>query len=179
MRHVGIGFSRATTSLLLSLTVGLAACGGGKAIVGGPFPGDPAELAYELEGTSIKLTKGMHEVRTGAGVDDVVATDLTGARLDADFDGDGATDCAVVLTRDEGPVKGHYLAVIVNPGGELRVLTAKLGQNVLVEGLGPGQPDGVVVALLGRDDGVPVEQAPTVARKVRFVVKEGKLAAAK
>ena len=165
--------TRPLGSLLL---LGLFACGGAPAVVGGPFPGDPANATYDLDGTSVTLDKGMHEVKTGSGVDDVIATDLTQVRSDADFDGDGSTDCAVVVTRDDGPLKLHYLAVITNAG---KVSTVRLGKNVLVDKLSPHPKGGVSVKMLGRDDGVPEDMPPTITIEKRFELKNGSLAQAK
>lgn len=158
------------------LLLAVCACGGAPAVVGGPFPGDPANATYELEGESVTLKNGMHEVKTGTGVDDVVATDLTQVRSDADFDGDGSTDCAVVVTKDDGPLKVHYLAVITNAG---KVTTARLGKNVLVDRLSPHPKGGVHVKMLGRDDGVPEDAPPTITIEKRFELKSGALAESK
>jgi hypothetical protein len=162
--------------IALLFLAGIAACGGGPTVVGGPFPGDPANATYELDGTSVTLEKGMHEVKTGSGVDDVVATDLTQVRSDADFDGDGSTDCAVVVTRDDGPLKVHYLAVITNAG---KITTLRLGKNVLVDRLSPHPKGGVAVKMLGRDDGVPEDMPPTITIEKRFELKNGALAEAR
>lgn len=129
-----------------------------------------------LDGTSVTLKNGMHEVKTGSGADDVVATDLTQVRSDADFDGDGSTDCAVVVTKDDGPLKVHYLAVITNAG---KVTTARLGKNVLVDRLSPHPKGGVHVKMLGRDDGVPEDTPPTITIEKRFELKGGALSASK
>jgi hypothetical protein len=162
--------------VLLTLPVALA-CGAPSQVTGGPFQGDPANFTYELDGKPVSLKNGMHEVKTGNGVDDVVATDLTGARSDADFDGDGTTDAAVVITQDEGPMKVHYLAVLV--GGGSKALTARLGKNVLVERLSPHPKGGVLVTMLGRDDGVPEDTPPKLPIEHRFVIQGGALAPAK
>jgi hypothetical protein len=162
--------------IALVLFLALSSCGGAPAVVGGPFPGDPANATYDLEGTPVTLKNGMHEVKTGSGVDDVVATDLTQVRSDADFDGDGSTDCAVVVTKDDGPLKVHYLAVITNAG---KVTTARLGKNVLVDRLSPHPKGGVLVKMLGRDDGVPEDTPPTVSVERRFELKGGALAESK
>jgi hypothetical protein len=158
--------------ILPLLAVLLTACGGAPPVVGGPFPGDPKNLTYELDGTPVTLQNGMHEAKTGAGPDDVVATDLTQARSDADFDGDGSTDCAVVLTKDDGPLKVHDLAVITNAG---KVSTVRLGKNVLVDRLSPHPKGGVLVKMLGRDDGVPEDTPPTITMEKRFQLKGGAL----
>ncbi len=158
--------------LLPLLALLVASCSGAPPVVGGPFPGDPKNLTYELDGTPVTLKDGMHEVKTGAGPDDIVATDLTQARSDADFDGDGSTDCAVVVTKDDGALKVHYLAVITNAG---RVTTVRLGKNVLVDRLSPHPKGGVLVKMLGRDDGVPEDTPPTLTMEKRFVLKGGAL----
>ena len=158
--------------ILSVLALLVVSCGGAPPVVGGPFPGDPKNLTYELDGTPVTLKDGMNEVKTGGGADDVVATDLTQARSDADFDGDGSTDCAVVLTKDDGPLKVHYLAVITNGG---KVTTVRLGKNVLVDRLSPHPKGGVLVKMLGRDDGVPEDTPPTLTLEKRYQLKGGAL----
>lgn len=162
------------TNLLVALVATcLAACSGGGAVKGGPFTGDPANASYELDGNSVTLASGAFEEKTGTGVDDLIATDLTGAQLDADFDDDGVTDRAVVITRDDGPLKVHYLAVVL-AGGPSNTLA--LGKNVLVQKLSlDPKGNGIVVDLLSRDDGVPADAAPTLEVKRRYAVKDGKL----
>lgn len=153
-----------------------AACAGGPPVVGGPFPLDPANLTYNLDGQAITLANGTHEAKTGAGADDFVRTDLTKARSDADFDGDSATDSAVVVTKDDGKLAVHYLAIITNAG---KVTTITLGKNVLVKELAPHPKGGVEVTMLGRDDGVPEDTPPTVTQTKRFELKAGALVASK
>ncbi len=162
------------STLLLPLV--LASCGGGPPVVGGPFPGDPRNFTYDLEGTSVTLKDGAHEARTGAGPDDLIATDLTGTRSDADFDGDGSTDCSVVVTRDDGPLKVHYLVVITHAGS---ATVARLGKNVLVERLSPHPKGGVLVKMLGRDEGVPEDTPPSVPWERRYELKGGALVPSK
>ena len=77
----------------LFLALSVAGCAGGPAIVGGPFPLDPENMTYPLDGENVELKNGTHEVKTGESADDFVRTDLTKARSDADFDGDSATAC--------------------------------------------------------------------------------------
>lgn len=156
----------------ITLPLAVLACSG-SAVKGGPFTGDPANFSYELDGTKVTLKAGMFEERTGDKPDDVIATDLTGNRLDADFDGDSSTDCAVVVTRDDGPIKVHYLAVI--PNGSSSAMTLALGRNVLVKNLEPDPKGGLVVTLLTRPKDVPEGDAPTVEVKQTFAVKDGKL----
>jgi hypothetical protein len=165
-----------TRFLGISALLLAAACGGGQTVVGGPFPGDPANLTYELDGQAVTLKNGMHEVKTGSGVDDLIATDLTGLRSDADFDGDASTDCAVVVTKDDGPLKVHYLAVITNAG---KVTTARLGKNVLVEKLAPHAKGGVAVKMLTRDEDVAEDLPPTVSVDRRYELKGGALVESK
>lgn len=158
----------------------LVACGGKTTIVGGPFPGDPENFTYDLEGTSVTLAKGMHEVKTGEGPDDLVATDLTGFRLDADLDGDESTDRAVVLTRDEGTMKAHFLVVLRNTGDVVATKAVRLGKNVLVEGLElsteKGAPKGAfVVRMKDRDADTPEDTPPTVSVAKKFRVKDGSI----
>ena len=161
--------------LLLVLSVA-GGCAGGPAVVGGPFPLDPANLTYPLDGENIELKNGTHEVKTGEGADDFVRTDLTKARSDADFDGDSATDSAVVVTKDDGKLAVHYLAVITNGG---KVTTISLGKNVLVQELAPHPKGGIEVKLLGRDDGTPEDAPPTLPLTKRYELKAGALVASK
>lgn len=158
---------------LLALTLGLAACAASKPVKGGPFTGDPANFTYTLDGVQVTLKAGMFEQRTGDKPDDVIATDLTGNRLDADFDGDVATDCAVVLTRDDGPIKVHYLALI--PNGSTTAVTVALGRNVLVQNLAPDNKGGLIVTMLTRPKDAPESDAPTVEVKRTYALKDGKL----
>ncbi len=155
----------------------LSACGGPAAIIGGPFPGDPENFSYDLEGTKVTLQKGTNEVRTGDKPDDLIATDLTGHRLDADLDGDKSTDRAVVLTRDDGTLKLHYLVVLRNPGGDVVATEAvRLGKNVLVEKLElDPKGKGFIVELLGRDEEAPEDLPPSIRLTRRFQVLDGKL----
>lgn len=121
-------------SLGLGLAGLLVGCGAARPVTGLPFKGDPSNLRYELGGVAVQLVNGAHEERTGDGADDFIATDLTKAGLDADFDGDGHTDRVVVLTRDEGYDKNHYVAVVLDDAGTLvPTNTLLLGKNVLVE----------------------------------------------
>ena len=162
-------------------TASLIACGAKAPIIGGPFPGDPENFTYDLEGTAVTLQKGMHEVKTGDKPDDLIATDLTGFRLDADLDGDASTDRAVVLTRDEGTLKAHFLVVIRNPGGDVVATKAlRLGKNVLVEKLElatekGGPPGTFVVRMKGRDEDTPEDTPPTVDVAKKFRVKDGSI----
>lgn len=151
----------------------LFGCSGSSHVKGGPFTGDPSSATYDLDGTSVTLKSGTFEEKTGDKPDDVVATDLTGSRLDADFDGDETTDCAVVVTRDNGTLKVHYLAIL--PGGATEAITTPLGTNVLVQNLEPDPKGGVIVTMLGRDEGVSNDAPPTVTVKRSYALKEGKL----
>jgi hypothetical protein len=165
------------TLRLLPLFALACACASQKPVVGGPFPGDPENFTYDLEGTSVTLAKGTFEQRTGSGPDDLIATDLTGHRLDADLDGDESTDRAVVLTRDEGALKAHFLVVLRNPGGPVEATPAlRLGVNVLVERVELDPKGGAfVVSFKGRDEGVAADTPPTVDMQKRFTVKDGKI----
>jgi hypothetical protein len=128
-RSLGLRFAAA-----LGLAAVLGACGASRPVTGLPFKGDPANLRYELGGVAVQLVNGAHQERTGEGADDFIATDLTQAGLDADFDGDGHTDRVVVLTRDEGYDKNHYVAVVLDDAGTLVPTNSiLLGKNVLVE----------------------------------------------
>lgn len=160
--------------LLFSMAPAIGACSGGAAVTGGPFTGDPANATYELDGKSVTLKNGAFEERTGSGVDDFIATDLTGARLDADFDGDATTDCAVVVTRDDGPLKVHYLAVM--RGGSTDTQSIALGKNVLVKSIDLDPKGGLVVKLLTHPKDAPVDEEPTVETLKHFAVTNGKLA---
>ncbi|NUP07416.1 MAG: hypothetical protein HOW73_15305 [Polyangiaceae bacterium] len=157
------------------LAAGAAGCSGPSHVKGGPFTGDPANFTYDLDGKEVTLKSGAAEERTGDKPDDVIATDLTGARIDADFDGDDGTDCAVVVTRDAGPLKVHYLAVI--RGGSSDAMTVSLGKNVLVKNLAPDPKGGVIVTMLVHDKDVPEADPPTVEVKKVFSIKTGKLVA--
>ncbi len=165
--------------LTLALTpLVLVACAANPVIVGGPFPGDPENFTYDLEGTSVTLQKGTHEVKTGDKPDDLIATDLTGFRLDADLDGDESTDRAVVLTRDEGTMKAHYLVVLRNTGSVVATKAVRLGKNVLVEQIElsteKGAPKGTfVVRMKDRDADTPEDTPPTVDVAKKFRVKDG------
>lgn len=152
-----------------------AGCSSSSVVTGGPFTGDPASATYDLDGKAVTLKNGMFEEKTGEGVDDVLATDLTQNRLDADFTGDDATDCAVVVTRDDGKLKVHYLAVI--PNGATKAMTIALGKNVLVKNLELDPKGNIVVRMLGRDEGVPDDAPPTIIQAKSFAVKEGALVA--
>jgi hypothetical protein len=155
----------------------LLACSGSGVVKGGPFTGDPANHEYDLDGTKVTLKAGSFTVKTGEGVDDFTATDLTQARLDADYDKDQATDTAVVITRDAGAVKDHYLAFIL-ASGATRV--QKLGTNVLVENLAlDPKTNGLIVKMLSRDEGVPADQPPTLPVEKRFRIKDGAIVAGK
>ncbi len=162
-------------ALALALAVvGSFGCAGGAPVVGGPFPGNAASETYLLGGTKVTLKDGTFVEKTGDGPDDLVATDLTGTKLDADLDGDGSTDQAVVLTRDEGPLKMHYLAVLSNKGpGSIQIATLPLGQNVLVEELRLAPKSGLFVKLLKHDEGSPLDAPPTLRVTERYVVKAG------
>lgn len=167
---------RALVTLAL---LGLFGCGAKAPIIGGPFPGDPENFTYDLDGTSVTLQKGMHEVRTGDKPDDLIATDLTGFRLDADLDGDDSTDRAVVLTRDEGTLKAHFLVVLRNVGGDVVATKAvRLGKNVLVEQLelspDKAAPKGAfIVRMKDREEGAPEDTPPTIDAVKKFRVKDG------
>ena len=166
--------------VLFHFTAGVVACGAKAPIVGGPFPGDPENFTYDLEGTSVTLQKGMHEVKTGDKPDDLIATDLTGFRLDADLDGDESTDRAVVLTRDEGTLKAHFLVVLRNTGDLVATKAVRLGKNVLVEKLElateKGAPPGTfVVRMKGRDEDTPEDTPPTVDIAKKFRIKDGSI----
>lgn len=163
-------FARVSFAALLCV-----GCTGSSVVAGGPFTGDPSSATYALEGKDVTLKNGMFEEKTGAGVDDVIATDLTQNRLDADFTGDDATDCAVVITRDDGKLKVHYLAVI--PSGATKAMTIPLGKNVLVKNLELDPKGNIVVRMLGRDEGVPEDAPPTIVQAKSFTVKEGALVA--
>lgn len=163
---------RACSSVLALLSIG---CSASPMVTGGPFQGDPASATYPLDGKDVTLKGGMFEEKTGEGVDDVIATDLTQNRLDADFTGDDATDCAVVVTRDDGKLKVHYLAVI--PSGASKAMTIALGKNVLVKNLELDPKGNIVVRMLGRDEGVPDETPPTIVQAKSFAVKDGALVA--
>ncbi|MBL8741506.1 MAG: hypothetical protein JNK04_10445 [Myxococcales bacterium] len=155
----------------------VVACSGSGAVKGGPFTGDPANHEYDLDGTKVTLKAGTHQVKTGEGVDDFTATDLTQARLDADYDNDESTDTAVVLTRDAGTVKDHYLAFILANGS---TKVQKLGTNVLVENLSlDAKTNGLIVKMLSRDDGVPTDQPPTLPVEKRFRIKDGAIVTGK
>ncbi len=152
-------------------------CSGSGAVKGGPFTGDPANHEYELEGTKVTLKAGTHQLKTGDGADDFTATDLTQARLDADYDNDESTDTAVVITRDAGTVKDHYLAFIFASGS---TKVQKLGTNVLVENLAlDAKTNGLIVKMLSRDEGVPTDQPPTLPVEKRFRIKDGAIVAGK
>ncbi|NUO51163.1 MAG: hypothetical protein HOV80_20080 [Polyangiaceae bacterium] len=161
---------------ILFLALSVAGCAGGPTVVGGPFPLDPANMTYPLDGENVELKNGTHEVKTGESADDFVRTDLTKARSDADFDGDSATDSAVVVTKDDGKLAVHYLAVITNAG---KVTTITLGKNVLVQELAPHPKGGIEVKLLGRDDGVPEDTPPTLPLTKRYELKAGALVLSK
>jgi len=153
-----------------------AACSS-SVVKGGPFTGDPANHEYDLDGTKVTLKGGTHTVKTGEGVDDFTATDLTQARLDADYDNDESTDTAVVVTRDAGAVKDHYLAFILANGS---TKVQKLGTNVLVENLAlDPKTNGLIVKMLSRDEGVPNDQPPTLPVEKRFRIKDGAIVAGK
>lgn len=158
--------------LAIAVALALVGCAGAAPIKGGPFTGDPAAATYEVGGKAVTLEKGTFREKTGEGADDFIDTDLTGARLDADFDGDDATDCAVVVTRDDGPLKVHYLAVL--RGGTTKAMTLSLGKNVLVQKLElDPKTSGIVVQMLDHDEGVPVDTPPTIQHTKRFAVKNG------
>lgn len=173
----------------LALSSALAGCGGGAAIVGGPFPGDPANFAYELGGAKVELKNGQAtealpakpdaENPLNSHADDHLDTDLTGVRFDGDFDGDASTDCAVVITRDAGPVKAHYLAVIQNLAGGLKATTLELGKNVLVKGITGDAKSGLAVRVLVRPEDAPEDTPPTVEATKKFKLKDGKLVSSK
>lgn len=184
---ITLGVSRAALWLPFLCSVG--GCGGGAPIVGGPFPGDPANFSYELDGKSVELKAGQAteslppkpdaENPLGSHADDHLDTDLTGVRYDGDFDGDASTDCAVVLTRDDGPVKAHYLAVIRNLGEGLRATTTLLGKNVLVKGITGDAKSGLAVRMLVRPEGTPEDTPPSVEVTKKFKLKDGQLGATK
>lgn len=148
-------------------------------VAGGPFPGDPKNFSYELGGTKVELKDGRHEVKTGSGVDDFLATDLTEARLDADFDGDDSTDCAVVITHDQDKTKVHYLAILLNKPLGISAITYELGRNVLVQNLAPHPKGGLLVKMLGRDEGAPEDVPPALPIEKRLAVKDGAIVPAK
>lgn len=164
---------------LLPIALSSLACGGAKAVVGGPFPGNAANATYQLGDAKVTLANGSFVQKTGDGPDDLIATDLTGAKLDADLDGDGSTDEAVVLTRDDGPLKMHYLAVLRNRPEGIAILTLPLGLNVLVEGLRLSPKGGLDVALLKHEENTPMDAPPTLRVTERYVVNGDHLEKAK
>lgn len=163
---------------LAFVALAAVACGSSTPPKGGPFPGDVANFDYVLDGHTISLKQGTYVEKTGAGVDDFIATDLTNARLDADFDGDEATDAAVVVTHDEGPLKVHYLVVILQRAdGHHAQTSVALGKNVLVENLANGANRSIEVTYLGHEEGVPEDAAPTTKMVKSFKIADGKLVA--
>lgn len=179
---------RCSLGLRFAAVVGFAAvlgaCGAARPVTGLPFEGDPANLRYELGGVSVQLVNGAHEERTGEGADDFIATDLTKAGLDADFDGDGHTDRVVVLTRDEGYDKNHYVAVVLDDAGTLMPTnTLLLGKNVLVERIDL-HAKGFVVSLTAptaapavASDSPSEPAAENPPKKLVFAVRDRKLVA--
>ncbi|HTJ85587.1 MAG TPA: hypothetical protein VL400_27910 [Polyangiaceae bacterium] len=166
--------SRAVAMLCPVLVV-VVACGGAPPVVGGPFPGNAASATYRLGAAQVTLKDGTFVEKTGAGPDDIIATDLTGTKLDADLDGDGDTDEAVVLTRDDGPLKMHYLAVLSNAGDAVDVTAIPLGLNVLVEELRLAPKGGVYVKLLKHEEGTPMDSPPTLRTTEQYRLQGGQL----
>jgi hypothetical protein len=173
-------FRRPRASFASALATVLAVgCAGAAPVVGGPFPGNAAAETYQLGAAKVTLKDGTFVEKTGSGPDDLIATDLTGSKLDADLDGDGSTDEAVVLTRDEGELKMHYLAVLSNKAGGIEVTTLPLGMNVLVEELRLAPKGGLFVKLLKHEEGSLLDTPPSLRVTEHYVMNAGHLEKAK
>lgn len=79
----------------------------------------------------------------------------------------------MVVTRDDGPLKVHYLAVVLGSG---KITTLALGKNVLVQKLSlDPKGNGIAVNMLSRDEGVPADSPPKLEVTRKYAVKAGKV----
>ena len=135
---------------------------------------DPAGSSYRIEGATRTLSSGRHELPAVAGSASMETTRLTPLRADSDFDLDGETDAAVVLTfSGGGSGTFSYLGVVI-AGSTTAAPTVLLGDRIRVLGVSV-QGWRVTVSYLDRAPDEPFASAPTIARRLTFGLSDGEL----
>ena len=150
-----------TKALILAVAgvVALAACQSADTT-----PVDAANATYTLDKNSVTLANGSFEQAVAPGSASKILAKLTDKRANADINGDGKQDAAVVVTYSGGGSGTFsYLAVLIGSGAGKGSATnaVLLGDRITVDAvrIDAGK---VVVDMLDRKAGEPMATAPSV-----------------
>ncbi len=137
---------------------------------------DLKNLTYIVEGISVTLVNGISESTTSPGFSSKITTKYFGNEVSDDFDGDGNTDSAFLITQSNGGSGTfYYLVVALNKSGKL------VGTNTILIGdrIAPQTTEftdeTIVVNYADRDPGAPMTSEPNNAISKYFKIENGKL----
>lgn len=137
---------------------------------------DLKNLTYIVEEKPVTLVNGISESTTSPGFSSKITTKYFGNEVGGDFDGDGDTDTAFLITQSNGGSGTfYYLVVALNDSGKLKGTNAILIGDRIAPQTNEFTDEGIIVNYADRDPGEPMTASPKNAISKYFKVEDGKL----
>ena len=136
----------------------------------------PLNISYTVQGISIHLRNGRHEMAAAPGSATNIKTTVLGNPVFGDLDGNGKTDAAILLTQDPGGSGTfYYLAAALSVNGEYSGTDAVLiGDRIRPEGISIRNGT-VVVKYTDRKPNQAMSALPSVPISKHFVLETREL----
>lgn len=172
-----------TKQIVLYILVAVAAAGGLfyalRSRVSAPAPGespiagnDYKNIAYLIDGASVKLVNGASEVEAAPGSASKIITRYFGNEARTDLDGDGREDIAFLLTQNPGGSGTFfYVVAALNKetgwiGSDGFLLGDRIAPQTTEVSRNPNQKGVIVMNYADRRPGEPMTAQPSVGKSV-------------
>lgn len=131
---------------------------------------DYKNIAYIIDGQSIKLIDGHYEMEAVSGSASKIVTQYFGNDFKTDLDGDGIEDIVFLVTQDRGGSGSFYYVVAAIKttdgyvGSDGYLLGDRIAPQNIVVSQNPTHKNVIVVNYADRAEGEPMTMAPSVGK---------------
>jgi len=169
-------------SALFVLTLLLCGCAPGAptpedaAVQRSRIAASPESASYDIDGRMVRLRNGKHDELAAPASASHRTTEIWGAPVAADLDGDGDQDAIVIIATEQGGSGTFYFVAVAefDGGGYTGSAGVLLGDRIAPQRV--TFADGVItVDYAERRPGEPMSTRPSVIASKRFVYRNGVL----
>jgi hypothetical protein len=136
----------------------------------------PQSASYRIDGRVVRLRDGKHDELAAPASASHRTTEIWGAPVEADLDGDGDQDAIVIIATEQGGSGTFYFVAVaeLDGGGYTGSTGVLLGDRIVPQRV--TFADGVLtVDYAERRRGEPMSTPPSIAASKRFVYRNGVL----
>jgi heat shock protein HslJ len=135
---------------------------------------NPKDAAYTIDGKQVTLVNGVSIVPAVPGSQSMITTRYFGNEVTHDFDGDGRTDTAFILTQNTGGSGTFYYVVVAlntargYSGSDGFLLGDRIAPQTTGMSQNPSTPDVIVVNYADRKQGEAFTIKPSVGKSIQL-----------